>query len=131
MLGVKGIPHTGGIENVVEQLGSRLVARGHGGTVYVRPHYTPRSLREFKGIRLIHLPSIRTKHLDAITHTLFATVHATLVGGPDIAHIHSIGLSPLSLVTRVKGTKTVVQSHGLDWQRAKWGRGTKALLRMT
>ena len=130
MIGVKGMPHPGGIESVVEQLGSRLVERGHEVTVYVRPHYTPATSAEYRGMRLIHLPSVPTKHLDAITHTFLATLHV-LWSGADIAHIHSIGLSIFALLTRLRGIKTVVQSHGLDWQREKWGVMARTFLRMT
>ncbi len=130
MLGVKGIPHPGGIENVVEQLGSRLVQRGHRVTVYVRSHYTPADLHEYRGMRLVHLPSIRSKYLDAITHTTLATLHA-LRTGADVAHIHSIGLSVLSPLPRLRGIKSVVQSHGLDWQRGKWGPLARACLQLT
>jgi glycosyltransferase involved in cell wall biosynthesis len=128
MIGVKGVPHPGGIENVVEELGTRLAAKGHSVTVYVRSHYTPRAMTEFRGMRLIHLPSIPTKHCDAISHTAVATGHA-LFWDADIAHVHSIGLSPFALPFKLKGVKTVVQSHGLDWQRGKWGRLARAYLR--
>jgi glycosyltransferase involved in cell wall biosynthesis len=128
MIGVKGIPHPGGIENVVEQLGTRLVGKGHEVTVYVRPHYTPRAQLEFHGMRLINLPSVATRHLDALTHTFLATAHAMSVG-TDVAHVHSIGLSPFALPLRLRGIRTVVQSHGLDWQRQKWGSLAKAYLR--
>jgi glycosyltransferase involved in cell wall biosynthesis len=129
MLGVKGIPHTGGIENVVEQLGARLVKKGHEVVVYVRPHYTPRHLKGYRGMTLVHLPSIRTKHLDAITHTSLASLHVACIGA-DVVHIHSIGLSILAPIARVRGIKTVVQSHGLDWQRGKWGKLAKTCLRL-
>jgi glycosyltransferase involved in cell wall biosynthesis len=127
MIGVKGVPHPGGIENVVEELGSRLAARGHEITVYVRPHYTSPSMREFHGMRLFHLPSIPTKHFDAVTHTFLATAHA-MISRTNVAHVHSIGLSPFVLPLRLNGIKTVVQSHGLDWRRNKWGPIVKAYL---
>jgi glycosyltransferase involved in cell wall biosynthesis len=128
MIGVKGVPHPGGIENVVEELGSRLVLKGHEVTVYVRPHYSPRSQSDFRGMRLFHLPSVPTKHLDALTHTFLATIHAMSCGF-DVAHVHSIGLSPFALPLRLKGIRTVVQSHGLDWERKKWGSFAKLYLR--
>lgn len=130
MIGVKGIPHPGGIEHVVEQVGSRLVERRHQVTVYVRDHYTPRSATSYRGMRLIHLPSINTRSLDALTHTALAASHAALTGA-DIAHIHSIGLSIFAPLIRIRGIKTVVQSHGLDWQREKWGRFARAYLKLT
>jgi len=130
MLGIKGIPVPAGAENVAEQIGSRLVERGHQVTVYVRPHYTPPEMKEYKGMRLVHLPSVPTKHFDAITHSFLASL-AVLADRPDILHIHGTGSSIFALHPRLFGIKTVVQSHGLDWQRAKWGRLAKLYLRLT
>jgi glycosyltransferase involved in cell wall biosynthesis len=128
MIGVKSIPHPGGIETVVEQLGARLVEKGHEVSVYVRPHYAQEVRSQFRGMRLISLPSVPTKHFDAITHTVLATAHA-MSFGTDVAHVHSIGLSPFALPLRLRGIRTIVQSHGLDWQRQKWGGLAKAYLR--
>ena len=74
MLGVKGIPCPAGAEVAVEELGSRLVERGHDVVVYVRPHYTPRDQKFYRGMRLVHLPSIPTRSLDAITHSFLASL---------------------------------------------------------
>ena len=130
MFGIKGIPVPAGAEVVAEQVGSRLVQRGHQVTVYVRPHYTPRTLTEYKGMRLIHLPSIPTKNLDAITHSFLSTL-AVMASDAEVVHIHSTGNSIFAFLPRLRGMKTVVQSHGLDWQRAKWGRFAKWYLRLT
>ncbi len=130
MYGIKGMPVPAGAENVAEQLGSRLVKRGHRVTVCVRAHYTPRTLTEYKGMRLVHLPSIPTKNLDAFTHSFMASI-ACLVQRADIVHIHGMGSSVFSLLPRLFGMRTIVQSHGLDWQRAKWGPVAKAYLKLT
>jgi glycosyltransferase involved in cell wall biosynthesis len=73
---------------------------------------------------------VRTKNLDAITHSFLAML-AVLTSNVDIAHVHSTGNSIFALLPRLRSIKTVVQSHGLDWQRAKWGRFAKLYLRMT
>lgn len=130
MLGVKGIPVPAGAENVAEQIGVRLVERGHQVTIYVRPHFTPRTLKSYRGLRLVSLPSIPTKHLDAITHSFLASL-AVLGERPDLLHLHGIGNSVFSLHPRWFGIKTLVQIHGLDWQRAKWGPLARAYLRLT
>jgi glycosyltransferase involved in cell wall biosynthesis len=130
MFGIKGLPVPAGAENVAEQIGSRLVKRGHQVTIYVRPHYTPRTLKEYKGMRLIQIPSIPTKHLDAITHSFLACL-AAIASDAEIIHIHATGNSVFAWLPRLFGKKTIVQSHGLDWQRAKWGRPAKFYLRMT
>lgn len=130
MFGIKGVPLPAGAENVVEQIGSRLVARGHEVFVFVRPHYTSKEMKEYRGMKLIHLPSIPTKNFDAISHSFLASF-ASLKLGVDIVHIHSTGNSIFAPVLKLRNIKTVVQSHGLDWQRAKWSKFAKAYLRMT
>jgi glycosyltransferase involved in cell wall biosynthesis len=130
MFGIKGVPVPAGAEYVVEQIGSRLVARGHEVLVYVRAHYTPLEQKEYLGMQLVHLPSIPTKNLDAITHSLLSSL-AVLGQKADIVHIHSTGNSVFALHPRAFGIPTVVTSHGLDWQRAKWGLFVRTFLRMS
>ena len=81
-------------------------------------------------MRLVHLPSFPPKNLDTITHSFLASL-ACIVEKPDIVHIHGTGNSIYALVPRLRGIPTVVQSHGLDWQRAKWGKLARAYLKMT
>jgi glycosyltransferase involved in cell wall biosynthesis len=121
MLGQKGIPATyGGIERHVEELGMRLVERGHEVTVYCRPYYT-KMQGTYKGMRLQNIPSVRTKHLDTATHCALALPHI-LMQDYDIVHFHALGPSLFANVPRLRGTRTVVTVHGLDWQREKWGK---------
>lgn len=120
MLGQKGIPATyGGIERHVEELASRLVERGHDVTVYCRPYYT-KVQGEYRGIKLAVLPSIRSKHFDTASHCAVAIPHI-FAQDYDIVHFHALGPSMFSSLPRLKGMKTVVTVHGLDWQREKWG----------
>ncbi|UCF79363.1 MAG: glycosyltransferase family 4 protein [Candidatus Eiseniibacteriota bacterium] len=120
MIGQKGIPATyGGIERHVEEVGTRLAARGHEVAVYCRYYYT-RMKDKYRGVKLIRLPSIRTKHLDTATHCAVSTLDA-MVRGFDVVHFHALGPSLFSALPRLAGAKTVVTIHGLDWQREKWG----------
>ncbi len=120
MLGQKGIPATyGGIERHVEELATRLVERGHEVTVYCRPYYTKQT-GEYRGVKLAHVPSVRTKHLDTATHCAFAIPHIMLQDF-DVVHFHALGPSLFASLPRFRGMKTVVTVHGLDWQREKWG----------
>src|SRR5687768_5232278 len=77
MIGQKGLPATfGGIEHHVEELGSRIAARGHEVTVFCRTNYGDGRRQHHRGMRLVELPTVGTKHLDAIVHSALATAVA-------------------------------------------------------
>lgn len=126
MVGLKGVPFPSGPENFTEEVGSRLAERGHDVLVYVRPYVEVGA--SYRGMTTRRLPSINTKHLDALTHSMLATASATF--GPfDVVHFHALGPSLFSLLPRIAGKSTVAQVHGLDWQRAKWSLPAKACLK--
>jgi glycosyltransferase involved in cell wall biosynthesis len=114
----------------VEQITSRLTARGHQVTVYCRPHVVDPSIRTWKGAELVHLPTVRNKYLDTFVHTLLAAMHAARRRPrPDVALFFIAGNSPLCLITRMAGIPTVINVDGLDSDRRKWNRFAKAYLR--
>ena len=117
-----------GIETYYEEVGKRLAARGHELTVYCRNHFTP-AQKEYEGMRLVRLPTIRTKHLETFVHTLLSTLHAA-TQRYDVVHYHTLGPALFSFFPRLFGAKTVVTVQGLDWQRKKWGRLASAVLRV-
>jgi glycosyltransferase involved in cell wall biosynthesis len=127
MIGQKGIPAVyGGIERHVEEIAVLLAARGHEVFVYCRPYYT-RIKGDYKGVHLVKTPSIKTRHLDAASHTLISTAHVLSIK-PDVVHYHALGPSALSFVPRIAGARTVTTVHGLDWRGGKWGPSAKWLL---
>jgi glycosyltransferase involved in cell wall biosynthesis len=120
-IGLKGLPGTfSGVETHVHELGTRLVKRGHEVVAYVRPQYTPRHIRNDEGIRLLHLPTIASKHLDATVHSFLAALH-TITKEYDIVHFHTIGPSCFSPLTRLSGAKVVTTIHRFDYLSGKWG----------
>jgi len=128
-IGQKGLPATyGGVERHVEELAVRLAARGLTPCVYNRPHYNPAPPRVYRGVEVVTLPSIATKHLDAISHVALCTAHA-LWRRVDIVHYHAIGPALLSWAPRLAGAGAVVTVHGRDWQRPKWGEAASLALR--
>jgi glycosyltransferase involved in cell wall biosynthesis len=131
IIGQKGIPSvSGGVEKHVEDLSVRLVKAGHEVMVYTRPNYINKNLAEYKGVKLISLPSVATKHLDAITHTLRACFDVAK-RDVDIIHFHSIG--PSSLIWLVKllkpGVPVVATFHSQCYKHQKWGIFAKAYLK--
>lgn len=130
ILGTRGIPASySGFETAAEQLASRLVARGHEVVVYCRPHVVDPGLHEWKGARLIHLPTLRNKYLDTFTHTFLSSMHAARRLRPDVALFFIAGNSPMCLVTRAAGIPTVINVDGLDSDRSKWPEIAKSYLR--
>jgi len=120
LLGTRGIPASySGFETCVEQLGQRLVERGHPVTVYCRSHHITYPGREYKGMRLVKLPTIANKYLDTIVHSFISSLHA-LFQGYDIGLYFIAGNSPVTWIPRLVGTKTLLNVDGLDWRREKW-----------
>jgi glycosyltransferase involved in cell wall biosynthesis len=116
-----------GIESYYEQAGQELARLGHAVTVYCRTYFTP-PMKTHNGMRVRRLPTIRSKHLETVVHTLLSTVHA-MMSDCDVVHYHCLGPALFSFLPRLVGKKTVVTVQGLDWQRAKWGRIASQILR--
>jgi glycosyltransferase involved in cell wall biosynthesis len=117
-----------GIESYYEEVGGRLAEMGHEVTVYCRNYFTP-TLKTFLGMRVLRLPTVRSKHLETVVHTALSTAHA-LTQNYDIVHYHTLGPALFSGFPRWFGKKTVVTVQGLDWQRGKWGRLASFVLRL-
>ncbi|PIP26996.1 MAG: glycosyl transferase family 1 [Candidatus Moranbacteria bacterium CG23_combo_of_CG06-09_8_20_14_all_39_10] len=131
-IGQKGIPaKSGGVENHVENLAVELAQKGHAVFVYVRNNYTDKNLMEYKGVKLIHLPSIPTKNLDAISHTFFAIVHA-IFQKYDVVHFHSIGPNSLNFLIKIFKPKTalIATYHCQDYLHQKWGAFARTYLKL-
>lgn len=121
MIGHKRVPgREGGVEVVVEELAARLAAMGHAVTLYNRAARGAPRLKEYAGARIITVPTINKKSLDAVIYSFLATLHA-LFGGYDVIHYHALGPSVMLALAHWCGKRTVATVHGLDWQRAKWG----------
>lgn len=130
-IGQKGIPATyGGVERYVEELSTRLAARGHGVWVYCRPYYTVLPDKMYHGVYLVKVPTIPSKHLDTIVHTFLSTVHM-MFRDYDIIYVHSIGPSLLIPLMRLMKPRSKVISvfQSRDDEHAKWGGFARAILR--
>jgi len=131
-IGQKGLPTKfGGIERHVENLATGLAELGHDVFVYTRPWYTDKNLTEYNNINLVCLPSIKTKHFDAISHTFFASIHA-LFQDYQIIHYHGVGPALLSWIPRIFKfkTKVIVTFHCKDSFHAKWGKIARFFLQL-
>ena len=129
MIGQRGVPATfGGVEHHVEELGAGLSSRGHRVTVFCRTNYAPGAPRFHRGMRVVSLPTVPTKHLDAIVHSALSTT-AAMADSFDIIHYHAVGPGIPAFLPRAFSRAKVVQTiHGLDSERAKWSMLARSVL---
>jgi glycosyltransferase involved in cell wall biosynthesis len=118
MLGTRGVPaQYGGFETAVEEIGQRLVDRGHQVTVYCRNR--EQRITTYKGMRLVNLPALRKRSLETLSHTGLSVGHAMLQA-PDVAVLFNAGNAPLIPLLKARRIPTAVHVDGLEWKRAKW-----------
>lgn len=118
MIGTRGVPAKyGGFETAVEEVGARLVERGHEVTVYCRnPEQT---LTEYLGMRLVNLPALRKRSVETLSHSGLSVLHAAREK-PDAAVLFNAANAPFIPVLKVRGIPTAVHMDGLEWKRGKW-----------
>lgn len=129
MLGHKRIPsREGGIEVVVEELATRMVEKGHSVTCYNRrghnvagAEFDLKSCREFQGVKLKEVLTLDRRGLAAMTASVSASLAAAF-GKYDVVHIHAEGPAFMCWLPKLLGKRVIVTVHGLDHQRAKWGK---------
>lgn len=120
IVGTRGIPaNYGGFETFAEELGCRLVQRGHEVTVYGRSHYVPRTMRSHKGVRLVVLNTLRTKYLDTPIHTFLSGLHALSRRYDAVLMCNSANAIFLPLF-RLRCNAVAINVDGLEWKRQKW-----------
>ena len=129
MVGHKRIPsREGGVERVVEELGVRMVEKGHTVYAFNRSgkhvsgkefETTHEKLKSYKGIKIKTVPTINLKSLNAVIYAFFATIAATFRRS-DVIHFHTEGICAFLFLPWLFRKNIVVTIHGLDWKRDKW-----------
>lgn len=120
--GTRGVPaNYSGFETFAEELGARLVSRGHSVTVYGREHYVGPERRAHRGISVRPLPSLRGKHLETPSATLISAL-AALRARHDVVLVCNAANAFALPLFRAAGAATVMNVDGVDRLRRKWGR---------
>ena len=132
LIGTRGVPaRYGGFETLLEEVGSRLVARGHRVTVYCRPTAgsNEKPETEYRGMDLVHLPIVRRRTAETVAHTALSVLHRT-ISEIDVAVLFNAANAPFLPVLKARGKPVATHVDGLEWQRAKWGRIGKRYYRL-
>jgi glycosyltransferase involved in cell wall biosynthesis len=125
-IGTRGVPASySGFETCVEQVGRRMVERGHEVTVYCRRRHFDTHAAHHLGMRLVHLPSVHGKHLDTLSHTFLSAFRL-----PRNAAVICMGVgnAPVVRMLEMTGRRVVFNTDGADWRRDKWGRIARTYL---
>ena len=131
VLGTRGIPDIlGGVETHCEELYPRLTDKGHDITLITRtPYVKNKKVKSFKGVKLKHLYAPKSKIFEAITHTFLGIIYAG-IKRPDYLHIHTVGPMLLTPLAKVLGLRVIVTHHGPDYERQKWGKTAKRVIKL-
>ena len=130
--GTRGIPNImGGVETHCEKLLPRMAELGYDITIIRRKSYVKekKPLTEWRGVKIIDIDAPKSKYFEAIIHT-FRAINKAKALGADLIHIHTIGPNLLILYAQLLGLKVVMTHHGPDYDRAKWGKVAKAMLKL-
>lgn len=131
MVGTRGVPaRYGGFETAIEEVGKRLVDKGHQVTVYCRrtPNYSA-TPSEHLGMELVYLPALRTKALETLSHTGLSVSHL-LRHRTDAAILFNAANAPYLPLIKAAGIPVATHVDGLEWKRAKWGKSGQRYYRL-
>jgi len=128
MIGHKRVPsREGGVEVVVGEISTRLVARGNEVDIYNRKgnnvannSIKTKKIKEYNGAKVKTIFTINKKGIDALIYSFFASI-AAIFGKYDCMHYHAEGCCAMLWIPKLFHKRIVVTIHGLDWKRSKWG----------
>lgn len=128
--GLRGFPNVqGGVETHCQELYPRIVsAHDAKVTVLVRKAYHTEG-EHWNGVHFTGLWSPTQQSLEAIVHTFLCVLYAAF-RRPDVLHIHTIGPAVVTPLGRLFGLNIVVTHHGPDYDREKWGKAARFILRL-
>lgn len=130
MIGHKRVPsREGGVEVVVGELSSRMAQLGHSVTCYNRKGHhvagnefdVKKNDESISGVKIKEVFTIDKKGLAAITASFFAAISASF-SRCNVVHFHAEGPCSMIWLPKLFGKRCVATIHGLDHQRAKWGK---------
>jgi glycosyltransferase involved in cell wall biosynthesis len=130
IIGARGYPSFyGGFETLVRQLAPYLADNGWDVTVYGRRSScgANRFQRDDR-VDSIMTRGIDSRSLSTLTHGFTAAMDAAR-RKPDVALVLNVANGFFLPILKARGIPTVVNVDGLEWERAKWGRGAKAAFR--
>ena len=132
VVGMRGIPGVmGGVESHCEELLPRLAERAPQLDIVAigRTPYIGGEERSFRGVRVVPLWSPTRQSIETLVSSFLGTLYARRIGAGAV-HIHAVASGLMAPLAKLLGMKVIVTIHGADYQRAKWGRLARTILKL-
>lgn len=127
-IGCRDIKILGGIESYMINLTTELVKMGHEPIIYCESDRN--SIEMHNGVKVIHMKGFKSIVICKPWVGLKATIR-TLLKEKDVSIIHYNAWPPSmwSFIPRMFGVKSLMQGHGLEWQRSKYSPIQKKIMK--
>jgi len=119
VVGARGIPGIeGGAEKHAECVFSRFAANGYDVTLLG----TRQAIKcaEYRGVKLVGIPTIRLANTDKLIYHFLCFVYA-LADRPKLVHLQGLNSGIFLFLYKLFGMKVVMRYASADHQYAKWG----------
>lgn len=131
MIGLKGIPAKwGGMEKYVEEVGKRLVQKGHDVTVFGSKWYcSDHQEKSHLGMKVQAVPTIHLQSTDALSNALLSSLLISL-GNYNLVHFHGYASYYFIPFVKLCGKKTVLTAHGFEsgWDNPKYSSTARTII---
>lgn len=120
VIGTRGYPYVySGYETFVKELCERLVKKNIQITIYCHKGLFKKKPVKLNNINLVYIPTIETKSLSQIIHSLLSFIHCCFKR-PDVILVVNVANGPLGIIPKAFGIPTIINVDGLEWLRPKW-----------
>ena len=119
MIGARGIPGVeGGAEKHAECVFSRFAARGYEVTLLGTRQFIKGA--EYRGVKLVGVPTINIANTDKFVYHFFCFVYA-LFTRPKLVHLQGLNSGIFLFLYKIFGIKAVMRYGSADYEHVKWG----------
>jgi len=127
-IGGRDIHQLGGIENYMYNLSTNLVSKGHKAVVYCESDHN--AVENVEGVKVVYMKGPRSNLICKPWVGLKATIRTLLKEkNVDLIHYNAWPPSLWCWIPRVFGVPSLMEGHGLEWQRSKYSPGARRIMR--
>jgi len=128
IIGSRGFPGiSGGIENHVQALSTRLASNGAWCINVLVPERNYK-VSKYLGVNFIPIKTIPTKGIEKFVYAINSALYS-LVKRPDLVHVHGLNSAHIIPFLRLARIKTIYTHHSRDYLYPKWGRVSRLVLK--